>query len=148
MRWDDRWVSMAFLVSTWSKDRSRKVGAVIVDDRQVVVALGWNGFPRGVEDYVEGRHERPAKYLWTEHAERNALFNAAASGAVVRGCTLYSTLYPCADCARGIIQSGIKHVVFARQPEINEPVFRESFAAAEQMMREAGVLTRYYTALG
>ena len=80
MSWDLRWMSVASLVATWSKDRSRKCGAVIVDSRNVLVSLGWNGFPRGVADSPDYRHERPEKYLWTEHAERNAIYNAAANG--------------------------------------------------------------------
>lgn len=147
MSWDDRWISMAFHVAAWSKDRSRKVGAVIVDNRQVVVALGWNGFPRGINDDVPYRHERPVKYLWTEHAERNALYNAAASGSKVEGCTLYTVLFPCADCARGIIQTGIKRVVYARQPFNVEPHLGESFDTAADMLDEAKVLREYHSAM-
>lgn len=148
MSWDNRWIDMAFLVASWSKDRSRKVGAVIVDDRQVVVSLGWNGFPRGIHDHIDARHERPAKYLWTEHAERNAFYNAAANGAATQGCILYSVLYPCADCARAIIQGGIKRVVYARQPEEHEPNLGASFDVARKMLAEAGVDTSFYTLSG
>jgi dCMP deaminase len=79
--WNERWMSLAMMVASWSKDRSRGTGAVIVDGRNVLVSLGWNGFPRGVNDDVDARHERPAKYRWTEYAERNAIYNAAANGA-------------------------------------------------------------------
>ena len=114
MSWDHRWLSLAAHYATWSKDRSRKVGAVIVGARQVQLSQGWNGFPRGVNDEAPERHDRPAKYSWTEHAERNAIFNAAAEGIRLRGSTLYlagDVAFPCADCARAIVQAGIEELV-------------------------------------
>ena len=140
--WDRRWMDIARLVSTWSKDRSRKVGAVIVDDRHHVVALGWNGFPRGVDDDVEDRHRRPAKYAWTEHAERNAVFNAAASGNATLGCTIYVPWYPCADCARAIVQAGIG-VIVGVEPDWNDPKYSADFAVVKEMLAEAGVRVRF-----
>lgn len=138
MSWDARWTELAGLAATWTKDRSRGVGAVIVDSRNVLVSIGWNGFPRGLNDecYPE-RHERPAKYLWTEHAERNAIYNAAANGVPLLGCKLYATLFPCADCARGIIQSGIACVVTHR-PDMSDEVWRDSFTASWHMLAESG----------
>ena len=115
MNWDDRFMGLARHVASWSKDRSTKVGAVIVDDRQRVLGLGYNGFPRGVNDDVEDRHERPAKYQWTEHAERNAIFNSVGT---LDFCTIYIPWYPCADCARAIIQCGIKKVVAIRPEQV------------------------------
>lgn len=139
--WDDRWMAMARLVAGWSKDRSRKTGAVIVDARNVLIAVGWNGFPRGVDDHVECRHERPAKYQWTEHAERNAIYNAAAKGVPTLGCRMYIPWYPCADCARGIIQSGIAEIIVV-EPDWNDPKWGADFAAVREMLDEAGVLVR------
>jgi dCMP deaminase len=141
--WDARWMAMATLVATWSKDRSRKVGCVIVDYRQVVVSLGWNGFPRGVEDDVDERHDRPAKYLWTEHAERNAIYNAASTGIKLKGTRLYCNLYPCADCARAIIQSGINLVIVRTQPKWNDVTYRDSFAVTKEMLKEAKVVVKF-----
>ncbi len=110
-KWDERWLCMAELVASWSKDMSRKVGAVIVDDRKVVLSIGYNGFPRGVDDTIEHRHKKGLKYQYTAHAEANAIANAAANGTRLLGSTIYITLPPCADCARLIIQSGISKVV-------------------------------------
>lgn len=109
LKWDSRYLLLAEHISTWSEDQSTKVGAVIVNPNNRIVSVGYNGFPSGVEDKPE-RHERPAKYLYTEHAERNAIFNARS---VPEGSTLYLnwSLCPCADCTRAIIQSGIKRVV-------------------------------------
>ena len=142
MSWSTRWMDMAKLVATWSKDRSRTCGAVIVDDRNVLVSLGWNGFPRGIEDEWDSRHDRPAKYKWTEHAERNAIFNAAANGYATRGCTMYISWYPCADCARAIIQSGIS-VLVCTEPDWNDKVWAADFEVVKEMLEEAAVDVRF-----
>ena len=104
-------MSLVELVASWSKDRKTKCGAVIVDDRNVVVSLGWNGFPRGIDDDVDERHERPEKYLWTSHCEDNAICNAAAKGVSTLGATIYINWYPCARCANNLMQAGIKKLV-------------------------------------
>lgn len=143
MTWDQRWMDLATLVASWSKDRSRQVGSVIVDSRNVLVSLGWNGFPRGIDDNVDHRHERPEKYLWSEHAERNAIYNAAANGHTLRGCRLYVLLFPCASCARAIIQSGLQEVI-TREPDWNDSKYQYSFRASREMLREAGIAVRFH----
>lgn len=140
--WDRRWMDMALLVAEWSKDLSRKTGAVIVDDRNVVVSLGWNGFPRGVDDSVEERYQRPEKYPWTEHAERNAIFNAAANGHKTRGCTIYIPWFPCSECARAIIQAGIAEVVCI-EPDWSDPTWAVDFEVAREMLAEANMQVRF-----
>ena len=100
-QWDRRWLDLADHVSQWSKDQSTKVGCVIVGEANQVLSLGYNGFPRGVNDTPPERHQRPAKYKWTEHAERNALFNAARTGTNLTGAVLYVPWFPCVDCAQG-----------------------------------------------
>lgn len=143
MAWDTRWMDMAKLVATWSKDRSRTCGAIIVDNRNVLVSIGWNGFPRGISDDVDERHERPAKYKWTEHAERNAIFNAAANGHPTKGCTMYLPWYPCADCARAIIQSGIVSIVCA-EPDWLDHIWAADFKVVQEMLGESSVRVRWY----
>ena len=138
--WDRRWIALVNLVSSWSKDRSTKVGSVIVDDRNTLVSMGWNGFPRGIDDTIEARHERPAKYDWTEHAERNAIYNAAATGANVRNCKMYLAWYPCADCVRAIIQSGITTVICV-EPDWDHHKF--NFRVSQEMLVEAGIETHF-----
>lgn len=142
MTWDERWLGMARLVGSWSKDRSRCVGCVIVNDRNVVVSLGWNGFPRAIDDEVESRHQRPEKYLWSEHAERNALFNAAASGNSTLNCRIYQSMYPCAHCARGIVQAGI-HEVITVEPDWFDETYGDEFEITRQMFDEASVRVRF-----
>lgn len=138
MSWDDRWMDMAKLVSTWSKDRSRQCGAVIVDSRNVLVSIGWNGFPRGVDDNVDARHERPQKYDWTEHAERNAIFNSAANGHPVRGCKIYIPWYPCTDCARAIIQSGITKII-CQEPDWDDEIWGDKFKIVREMLEDVNM---------
>jgi len=104
----------------------------------VVLATGWNGFPRGIDDDRDERHERPAKYKWTEHAERNAIYNAAANGTALRGATMVMPWYPCADCARAIIQSGIIGLVCV-EPDWSDAIWADDFSIVREMLDEAGV---------
>lgn len=135
----DAWfMELAALTALRSKDRSTKVGAVIVSPDKGVQVLGYNGFPRNIADDRNARHERPVKYEWTEHAERNAIYNAARNGFPTRACTMYSTLCPCVDCARAIIQAGILRIV-CPAPDFNHPTFGQSFVTATEMLREARV---------
>ena len=139
MTWTDRFMALAEHVSTWSKDRSTKVGAVLVDPKsKAVLSLGYNGFPRGCDDTVEHRHARPLKYAWTEHAERNAIFNAARNGVRTEGATMYLPWFPCVDCARAIIQAGVAELVCV-EPDLKDPRWGEGFAVAIEMLHEAGV---------
>jgi len=106
--WDKRFLDLAEHVAQWSKDPRTKVGAVIVDEKKRVVSIGYNGFPRGVDDTSDRYEDRPTKHLFVAHAERNALDNAPL---MVDGCTLYVPLVPCNECAKSIIQKGITRVV-------------------------------------
>jgi len=106
--WDYRFLELAETVAQWSKDPSTKVGSVIVDNNRRVIGLGYNGFPRGIEDHSERYSDRDVKYLFVCHAERNALDNAPGN---VEGSTLYVTLFPCNECCKSIIQRGVKKVV-------------------------------------
>lgn len=140
--WDTRWMNLAREIASWSKDPSTKVGCVAIAGGRIQLALGYNGFPRGVNDDLSRRYDRPVKYLFTEHAERNLIYNAVRCGVNLYGSALYCTLYPCADCARGIIQSGIASVVTA-EPDWSLPVWADSFGAAKIMMTETGVRVRF-----
>jgi dCMP deaminase len=133
---------LAQFVGEWSKDRSRKVGCVIVDAQLGVLAMGYNGFPRGIDDDSEARHARPAKYLWTEHAERNAIYHAARIGVRLEGGTMYLPWFPCMDCARAIVQVGIKRLV-AFRPDTTDAQWGEHFVAALQLFDEAGTLLEF-----
>lgn len=142
IKWDGRWLGLADQTASWSKDRSTKVGCVVVGDANQVLTMGYNGFPRGVNDDIDQRHERPEKYLWTEHAERNAIYNAARHGIALEGATIYLPWYPCADCARAIIQVGIATVVGV-VPDKSYLGWGPEFEVAEIMLEEAGVKVRF-----
>lgn len=130
--WNKRFLDLCDHIATWSKDPSTKLGSVIVDDKKRIVSVGYNGFPRGVDDSADRYNDRPTKYLFVAHAERNALDNAPMS---VEGCTLYITLLPCNECAKSIIQRGITRVVTYRTER--EDVF--NWNVMKQMFHEAGV---------
>jgi dCMP deaminase len=133
--WDKRFLDLAEHISAWSKDPSTKVGAVIVNQDKQVLSLGYNGFPRGVEDLEERYKDRPTKYLYVAHAERNALDNAFTD---TRGATLYTTLCPCNECSKSIIQKGIKRVVTNQMLDKDQSV-RMNFEVSLAMFKEAGV---------
>ena len=140
--WDARFMELALAIATWSKDRSRKIGCVIVGPNNEIRATGYNGFPRRVDDQPPERHERPLKYLWTEHAERNAIYNAAYSGIVIAGCRMYVPWYPCIDCARAIVQAGIVEFIGV-EPDWGDPQWSQGFHIAREMFREAGIAVRF-----
>jgi len=140
--WDGRFMDLAKYVGHWSKDRSTGVGCVVVGPYKEIRSIGYNGFPRGLDDEVEERHARPEKYKWTEHAERNALYNAARIGVPVDGCTMYLPWFPCMDCARAIVQSGIRTLV-AFRPDLNHPQWGDDFRMATALLLEAGVELRW-----
>jgi dCMP deaminase len=140
--WDGRWMRLAAEVGSWSKDRSTKVGCIAIDNERRLLTAGYNGFPRGVNDDVESRHERPEKYLFVEHAERNAISNAARSGVSLYESRMYCTLYPCADCAKGIIQAGVA-VLLTPEPDWDLPNWSASFRVSKAMLEEAEVETRF-----
>ena len=134
--WHKRFIKLAHYISQWSKYPGRKVGAVIVDDRHTVISIGYNGSPRGCRDSDNTKFNNPkTKYFYAEHAERNAIYNAANR---LVGTTIYSTLFPCAACARAIIQCGITRLI-TYAPDFSDTAFGEQFKAAIKMFSETGV---------
>ena len=133
--WDIRYMEMAALVGTWSKDPSTQVGAVIVSEDNHVVSVGFNGFPRGISD-DERLNNRECKYMTTIHAEMNALMFANQS---VEGCTLYvHPMQPCSRCTTCLIQSGIKKIVTKMLSKTHERWYND-FKNARMLLNEAGI---------
>lgn len=142
-KWDERFLSLAKHFAGWSKDPSTKVGCVVIDCDKSLVGSGYNGPPRGADDDVPARLVRPEKLLWFEHAERNAIYNSARRGIALSGTTLYSTLCPCMDCARGIVQSGIKRVVCPKPDLEKFKMWADQFQKVEILFSECEVRLDY-----
>ncbi|MFK8137229.1 MAG: cytidine/deoxycytidylate deaminase family protein [Bdellovibrionales bacterium] len=140
-KWDVRFLKLAHEVASWSKDTSTKVGSVIIGAQRDPRSFGYNGLPRGVNDNVPERLVRPAKYAWTEHAERNALANCNRVGIPTDGCSIYITHFPCSHCSRMIIQSGLKKVVVDKISVENDfgERWNEDLQISYEMLGEAGV---------
>jgi dCMP deaminase len=140
-KWDKRFLDLAHHVAEWSRDPSTKVGAVIVRPNKTVASLGFNGFPRGVVDAPERYFEREVKYAMVVHAEPNAILMAQEP---LDHYTLYTTHFPCAQCAASIIQSGITDVITMHPSERMKERWGDSFIYAKQMFTEAGVVYSMY----
>ena len=134
--WEEYFMGLAHLSALRSKDPNTQVGACIIDKENKVVSIGYNGMPRGCDD-----HDFPwqregdflnTKYAYVVHAELNAILNSPRP---VKGCTLYVSLFPCNECAKAIIQSGIKKVVY----ESDKYDGTEGNVASKKMLKEAGV---------
>ena len=145
LNWDDYFMSMVYLVAEKSKDIRTHIGAVIVGPNKEIKSTGYNSFVRGLNDELEERQQKPEKYYWFEHAERNAIYNATLIGTSVKGCKMYTNGIPCTDCARAIVQSGILEVIVDEEWEkrnLNEDL--EHSKRTIQMFGEVGVKLRYW----
>jgi dCMP deaminase len=141
--WDLRYLKLAEHISTWSKD-STGIGSVAIGDQGQVLAQGYNGFPRGVEDSQERYDVKEDKYRFVVHSEMNVIYNASYNGVSLRDSTLYVWGLPvCSECAKGIIQTGIKRVVMSSRDRIStlplSDKWRESFDLTKTLFEEAGV---------
>lgn len=145
LSWDSYFFNMLPVVALKSKDSSNKVGCIIVGNNDEIVSTGFNGFPRRVNE-IASRQERPLKYLYTEHAERNAIYNAAKCGHRLEGARLYVSYLPCCSCARAIIQSGIGEVIISPINWTNKiekwSHWDDSCAVSLEMFSEAEVKAR------
>ena len=146
MNWTEYFLGLAEVVKLKSKDQSTQIGAVVVGEGKNVLSTGYNSFPRGLDDSLQERQERPEKYFWIEHAERNAIYNAALEGVSLKNSTIYLTSgLPCMDCARGIVNSGIKIVWCKRVCTTkNKEKWEESQMKSLQLLNECGVQIYYY----
>lgn len=140
-KWDIRFIELAKHISNWSKDPSTKVGCVVVGEDREIRSTGFNGFPRGIEDDDERLLDREKKYLLICHAEENAIMHAARTGVSLKGSTAYVTWPPCSRCARSLIQSGIKEIIYPEPGEIPER-WIDDFTISNSMIEEAGVIVK------
>ena len=146
MNWNEYFLLIAETVKLKSKDQNTQVGAVIVGKDNEILSTGYNSFPRGLNDNKPERQERPEKYFWMEHAERNAIYNAARVGTPLKNSTIYLTSgLPCTDCARAITNTGIKKVFCKRVcTTTNKEKWDESQKKSLSMLGECGIDVIYY----
>ena len=140
--WDEYFMGIALLSCERSKDPNTKVGACIVDEHKKGVSIGYNGMPSGCDESQLSWNKGEgldSKYLYVCHAEFNAILNTR-NGSALRGCTLYVTLFPCNECTKAIIQTGIKEVVYISNKYENTT----GVQASKRMLLLAGVKIRHY----
>ena len=146
-KWSERYLNLAKEISTWSKDPSKKIGAVAVGSKGQVLSQGFNGFPRGIKDSNGRLDNREEKYRYVVHGEMNCIYNACHNGVSLDGATLYVYGLPvCSECAKGVIQVGIKKVIMQYEDEV--PQWEESYKITEAMFREAGIVALRYDSKG
>jgi dCMP deaminase len=138
---DKHFMRVAREAARASDDRNTQVGCVIVCSDGLTIRAA-NTFPRDVVKTRDERHERPAKYKWIEHAERNAIYSAARRGCPLAGARIYVPWFPCMDCARAIVQSGISELV-CHKPDFDHPRWGNDFRDATVLLAEGGVPVRY-----
>ncbi len=142
--WHQRYLDLAKYISQWSKDPSKQIGAVVIGSAGQVLTQGYNGFPRGIEDRESDYTDREIKYTKVVHAEMNAIYNASRTGVSLEGSTMYVYGLPvCNECAKGIIQVGIKHIVMKKTYDNSESRWKDSCTLAEQLLTEADVTITY-----
>jgi len=139
--WNTRFMSMAREVSTWSKDPSSKIGSVAVGDNNRILSMGYNGFPRGIEDTPGRLNDRDIKLSLVVHAEMNCIYNATYSGVSLVGAAMYVYGLPiCSDCCKGVIQVGISRVYISQNSLLDcKPFWRDSWKRSTEMFYEANV---------
>jgi dCMP deaminase len=141
MDWDEYFIKMCKLVASKSKDKSIKVGCVIVGPDHEIRSTGYNGFVRGADDENPDWYKRPLKYKVTAHAELNAVTNAARVGTPLLGCIAYTTLHPCSNCALVLAQAGIKIIKTSKIDSKwkNRDAWKEEFKISKQILEAAKV---------
>ncbi len=135
INWDEYFMGVALLSAYRSKDPSTQVGACIVNEDKRIVGVGYNGMPRGVVDEYFPWEDRETKYQYVVHAELNAILNSTQN---LKGATLYVSLFPCNECAKAIIQSGIREIVYMSDKYADQ----EKFIVSRKMLTQAGVKLR------
>lgn len=145
--WDEYFMGVAELSAMRSKDPSTQVGACIVSEDNKILSMGYNGFPKGCSDdeFPWGKDKEDpyeTKYYYSTHSELNAILNYR--GGSLEGSKLYVTLFPCNECAKAIIQSGIKTVIYADDKYKDTSAVR----ASKRMLRSAGVELIFYKRTG
>jgi dCMP deaminase len=141
--WNTRYLDLARTVSSWSKDPSKKIGAIAVGAKGQVLAQGYNGFPRGISHSSKRLKDRDLKYKYVVHAEMNLIYNASYNGVSLDDSTVYVTGLPvCSECAKGLIQVGVRQVIMPIQEDTPEK-WKDSFEFTKELFEEAGVAWQF-----
>ena len=140
-KWDKRYMELAKAVASWSKDPSKKIGAVAIGSKGQVLAQGFNGFPRGIDDNDERLNDRETKYKYVVHAEMNLIYNATFNGISLDGSTVYVYGLPiCSECAKGLIQVGVKQVVMCENSyQDADEKWLKSLELSVALLNESGI---------
>ncbi|CAG9860541.1 unnamed protein product [Phyllotreta striolata] len=143
LEWDEYFMATAFLAAKRSKDPSTQVGACIVNEDRVIIGVGYNGMPKGCEDgeFPWGKHSDDSlknKYMYVCHAELNAVLNKNTAN--IKNCKIYVALFPCNECAKVIIQSGIKEVIYLSDKHAH----KKTTVASKKMFDAVGVRYRQF----
>tara|TARA_Y100000114_G_scaffold81667_1_gene75333 strand:+ start:4784 stop:5254 length:471 start_codon:yes stop_codon:yes gene_type:complete len=147
-KWDKKYIRLAREISMWSKDPSTQIGAVAIGKKGQVLAQGYNGFPRGIEDSEERLNNREEKYKYVVHAEMNCIYNATYNGVSLNGSTMYIYGLPvCSECAKGLIQVGVKRVVSTPVTDGTPEQWAVSTRLTKALFKEAGVEYEYITTI-
>jgi dCMP deaminase len=140
--WDESFMQICRVISQRSKDPNTQNGACVVNGNNIIIGLGYNGFPRGCSDeklpWAREGSFYETKYAYVVHAEENAILNTNTS---VEGTKLYCTLFPCNECVKVIIQKGVKEVIYEKDKYHNDPIWK----ASRRMLKLAGIKCRQYT---
>ena len=146
IKWDEYFMGIALLSTERSKDPSTSVGACIVSEDNKILSVGYNGMPIGISDdeFPWSREGDPldTKYLYVCHAELNAILNY--TGVNIKGAKIYTTLFPCNECTKAIIQKGIKEIIYKSDKYSDT----DTVIASKKMLDAAGVTFRQYTPIG
>ena len=142
--WDIRFMDIAKSVSEWSPDPSTKVGAIVVSDQNLILAFGWNAFPRKVTSIKEDGVEREVKYKYIIHAEANTIYNSTRNGISLLGSTLYVYgIPPCLDCGKAIVQVGVRRVISIVKDNIRQS-WLDSYDNTKKLFAEVGIEEAVY----
>lgn len=149
VKWDQYFMTLAYIISRKSKDPSTNVGSIIVGPDKEIRSTGYNGLPRKIQDKKERYINKEYKYFSANHAEENAILHCARIGVSAKGCTLYTTWIPCARCAKAIIQAGIIEVIydnnFPGNKIENQNNWIESMKISKELLLEADIVLRGFS---
>lgn len=141
--WEEYFFMIVYTISRKSKDPRTKVGAVVVGDSNEIISTGFNSLPKGFDDTKTYVYEKPSKLVYFEHAERNALYNACYNGNITKEKTMYINSFPCPECMRGIINSGIKKIVIHMEYVTSQNLNDDKIKISKEMAFDSNLDIKY-----